>query len=629
MKKILLLSFILLVSIACTQAQVPSGYYSSAQGLTGYALKTELSSIITNGHNARSYGDLWTVYYSSDRDNYYENDGSVLDIYSEDPSGSDPYNFTIGTDQCGSYSGENSCYNREHLFPKSYFNDQSPMVTDMHHIYPTDGYVNGQRGSFPFGEVNNASWTSLNGSKKGNNSYNYSGAYTGTVFEPIDEFKGDVARTWLYMATRYESQIASWETNSSNSNIALNGTSNQVFEDWMLDMLINWHNSDPVSQKEIDRNDEAYTFQGNRNPFIDNPQYVAQIWGVIDTQAPTAPTNLAYSNLTNNSVNLSWTAATDNIGVSSYTISQNGTNVGSTAAANTTYTVTNLTALTSYTFEVYALDAYGNISTASNTVSVTTLDNPGVAFSEDFNDCTTVQFTAVSELSDLNWECTTEFGESNTGAYQMNGYANGNQVASTDWLITNNKIDFDAYTNETLSFFTAATFGNSTLQLLYSSDYNGGNSPSNFTWQAVPNIAIPLHSDGGSTIEETYFSSIDISSITGQVYFAFKYDTSNGDSATRYTVDSFTIAADQNLATANQNKLQFSIYPNPSNGILNIDFSTNEEYSYNIYDLNGRLIIKNNHTLNKEISVKNLSSGLYLIQVTVKGLTATKKLIIH
>lgn len=626
MKKnfLLLLVFIVCVSI---QAQIPSGYYNSAQGLSGYTLKSELSNIITNGHNPQGYGDLWNAYYSSDIDNYYENDGSLLDIYSENPNGTDPYNFNLGSDQCGSYSGENSCYNREHLFPKSWFNDQSPMYTDIHHLYPTDGYVNGQRSNFPFGEVSNASWTSLNGTKKGNNSYNFPGAYNGTVFEPIDEFKGDVARVYFYMATRYENQIDSWETNTSQSDIALNGTATQVYEDWFLTMLIEWHNADPVSQKEIDRNNAAYNFQGNRNPFIDNPQYVAQIWGTPDNQSPTAPTNLTYNNLTDAAVELSWNAATDNVGVVSYQIEQNGNIIATISENNTTYQATGLSPETTYNFEVFALDAYGNISDASNTLTVTTLEAPEVIFREDFNDCQLVEFTAVSELSPLNWECTTAFGDNDSGAYQMNGYSQGQQVPSIDWLITNNSIYFNDYFNETLSLFTAATYGNSALQLLYSNDYDGNGFPSNFTWQAVPNINIPLHSNGDGNIEENYFSDIDISSISGEVYFAFKYDTSNGEDATRWTVDSFMIEGEENLSTSSENQLQFSIYPNPSNRILNISIPTATEFSYAIYDLNGKLLQQKQNSA-AQISIENLANGLYLLQVSAEGKTATQKLIV-
>jgi endonuclease I len=254
----------------------PTGYYVTAQGLSGYALKTELYNIIKD-HNAQGYSAIWNFYDSSARDKYFENDNSILDMYSEKPNGSDSYNYTAVSDQCGNYSGEGGCYNREHSFPKSWFGGTiEPMNSDVHHIYATDGYVNSKRSNFPFGEVASASFTSTNGSKLGAaaSSLNYSG----TVFEPIDEFKGDFARAYFYMATRYENVIGTWQTKTTSSNAVLNGSSNQVFESWVVAMLLNWHNSDPVSQMELDRNQAAFEFQGNRNPYIDHPEFVEMIW---------------------------------------------------------------------------------------------------------------------------------------------------------------------------------------------------------------------------------------------------------------------------------------------------------------------------------------------------------------
>ena len=254
----------------------PTGYYVTAQGLSGYALKTELYNIIKD-HNAQGYSAIWNFYDSSARDTYFENDNSILDMYSEKPNGSDSYNYAAVSDQCGNYSGEGGCYNREHSFPKSWFGGTiEPMNSDVHHIYATDGYVNSKRSNFPFGEVASASFTSTNGSKLGSaaSSLNYSG----TVFEPIDEFKGDFARAYFYMATRYENVIGTWQTKTTSSNAVLNGSSNQVFESWVVAMLLNWHNSDPVSQMELDRNQAAFEFQGNRNPYIDHPEFVEMIW---------------------------------------------------------------------------------------------------------------------------------------------------------------------------------------------------------------------------------------------------------------------------------------------------------------------------------------------------------------
>ncbi|WP_226662534.1 endonuclease [Microbulbifer aggregans] len=252
-------------------------YYDSAAGMSGYSLKTALYNII-QGHSERSYGELWSFYAATDLDYYFENDGSIIDIYSENPNGSDSYNYTPVVNQCGNYRSEGDCYNREHSFPRAWFGGAiAPMNTDVHHIFASDGYVNAMRGSYPFGEVASISAISSNGSKLGNGQY--SQGYTGTVFEPIDAFKGDIARAYFYMATRYQDVIADWENNSDYGDAMLDGSSDQVFECWAIRLLIDWHNADPVSPWEMDRNEAAYYFQGNRNPFIDHPEYVWAIWG--------------------------------------------------------------------------------------------------------------------------------------------------------------------------------------------------------------------------------------------------------------------------------------------------------------------------------------------------------------
>ena len=151
------------------------------------------------------------------------------------------------------------------------------MNSDIHHIFATDGPSQRLAAeAIPFGEVGSASRISQNGSKLGvaSNSLGYSG----TVFEPIDEFKGDLARAYFYMATRYQDRIASWRNNSANGATVLDGSSTQVFTEWQLQMLLRWHSLDPVSVKEVERNNAAQSFQGNRNPFIDHPEWVEQIW---------------------------------------------------------------------------------------------------------------------------------------------------------------------------------------------------------------------------------------------------------------------------------------------------------------------------------------------------------------
>lgn len=276
-KKLLYLLLFLVFLVGYTQP--PANYYNSATG-TGYTLKTQLKNIIKNGHIDRGYSALLDGYINTDSDIFYENDNSVLDMYSENPTGQDPYNFQHNQRNCGNYNSENDCYNREHIFPQGYFNEGLPMRSDIHHVVPTDGYVNGRRSNFPFGEVSNASWTSNNNSKLGTNTFD---SFRGTVFEPINEFKGDIARMLLYFATRYEDEVldGTWDNHDSSESNPLNGTKNQFYESWYIRLLYKWHAQDPVNQREITRNNEAYQYQGNRNPFIDHPEFVAQIWSNV------------------------------------------------------------------------------------------------------------------------------------------------------------------------------------------------------------------------------------------------------------------------------------------------------------------------------------------------------------
>ncbi len=275
-RKFAFTTFLLIVfCFSSVFAGIPTGYYNTATG-TGQALKTQLFNII-KGHTSLDYGDLWNAFKTTDDVN---NAGVyVWDMYSDIP-GSTPepylYQFVSG-DQCGTYDSEGDCYNREHSFPASWFSDGAPMYTDLFQVYPADGYVNNRRSNYPLGVVGSADWTSLNGSKVGSCTYP---GYTGKVFEPIDEYKGDFARAYFYMATRYENVISSWYSNSTEANAALQNNAFPVFETWFLNLLGEWHIADPVSQKEIERNDAVYAIQGNRNPFIDHPEYVYQIWGV-------------------------------------------------------------------------------------------------------------------------------------------------------------------------------------------------------------------------------------------------------------------------------------------------------------------------------------------------------------
>lgn len=236
-------------------------YYKSADGKKGSALKTALAGII-GSHKTISYDGLLTCYHTTDK----RADGKLWDMYSDNTS------YVIGGPaENHQYSDEGDGYNREHSVPKSWFNEASPMKSDLVHVVPTDGYVNNRRSNYPFGENKGEKYSSHNGfSKVG--SCTTSG-YSGIVFEPNDEYKGDFARIYFYMATCYESRISSWSGGMFANNTY------PGFKTWALDMLLRWAKEDPVSQKEIDRNNEVYKLQQNRNPYVDYPGLEQYVWG--------------------------------------------------------------------------------------------------------------------------------------------------------------------------------------------------------------------------------------------------------------------------------------------------------------------------------------------------------------
>ena len=261
MKKFLALFIGLSLSILVI-AQ-PANYYDSANGLTGNQLKVALHNII-KGHASISYAQLWDAFWSTDN----KGNGVVWDMYSDIPNGTPPYIYYLGEDQCGNYSGEGDCYNREHSWPQSWFNTDGTARTDLHHIFPVDGWVNNKRGNYAFGEVGSVSWTSKNGSKLGNCK---TPGFSGTVFEPIDEYKGDFARAIMYMSVRYYGEDGSWSTSDM--------TNKSEIKPWASDLLLRWNELDPVSEKEKLRNEVIFEdYQYNRNPFVDHPEYARMIW---------------------------------------------------------------------------------------------------------------------------------------------------------------------------------------------------------------------------------------------------------------------------------------------------------------------------------------------------------------
>lgn len=247
-------------------------------------LKTQLFSLIDD-HTVFPYtGDPFDVWDFMCQYDMRLNDAGtnmiMWDVYSDNPTGAEPYEYECGDRNTGTSTGmEGDTWNREHVFPQSWWGGGSPIQrSDVNNLLPSDTEVNSQKGSFQLGIVVTPTFTSLNGTKVGVTA----NSCASTVFEPIDKYKGDMARMYFYIATRYQDQVAGWENNSSSSDDALNGDSYTVFEPCLLNLLLKWHKDDPVSQKELDRNDGTFMEQNNRNPYIDHPEYVDLVWGVSD-----------------------------------------------------------------------------------------------------------------------------------------------------------------------------------------------------------------------------------------------------------------------------------------------------------------------------------------------------------
>jgi endonuclease I len=264
MKTRLLLLSLFIAGVCATWAQGPNGsgtYYQNADGKKGSELKTALFHIIKS-HTDIGYNGLWEAYKKTDT----RADGYVRDWYSN------ATNYRHITDKAGSYSKEGDCYNREHSVPQSWFNEAAPMRADIVHVVPSDGYVNNRRSNYPLAEVNSVTYSSKNnycklGSCK-------TEGYSGTVFEPNDETKGDFARMYFYMATCYQDKCNSWGNDVfSSQNLGLTN--------WYVSMLMRWSKQDPIDEVEIARNNAVKEVQGNRNPFVDYPGLEDYIWGTL------------------------------------------------------------------------------------------------------------------------------------------------------------------------------------------------------------------------------------------------------------------------------------------------------------------------------------------------------------
>lgn len=228
------------------------GYYHSAEGLNGHNFKTQLQSIISD-HRIFSYSQVWKALKRTDQDS--ENPHNVIELYTR---------RSIPKDRRDRGGSAPNLWNREHVWAKSHgsFGTRRGPGTDIHHLRPSDKSVNFERSNKDFAE---------GGSRLRSSDDCPLCMKTDATFEPPDEVKGDVARMIFYMATRYAGFLEITQSVGSGK------TSGKGYLGKLSDLL-KWNEQDPVSDEELHRNNLIFDEQGNRNPFIDHPEWVNEIF---------------------------------------------------------------------------------------------------------------------------------------------------------------------------------------------------------------------------------------------------------------------------------------------------------------------------------------------------------------
>lgn len=228
--------------------------------LNGDAFADELHKLIDD-HDRLRYNEVWDAFIDIDSGIEGCNNNQIFDLYANKC-------WTASVDQCGN----SNCYNREHGWPKSWFNcsvsssskGNEAGCTDLHHIYPSDAGANASKGNLGLGEVVADQYVGDN-ARTGTCS---SAGSPSKCWEPADEFKGDFARAFMYFSVRYRQELLCCDTDEVNEH---------QIDSWMEDVLRSWHAVDAVSPKERNRNTGIEGYQGNRNPFVDHPSFADKI----------------------------------------------------------------------------------------------------------------------------------------------------------------------------------------------------------------------------------------------------------------------------------------------------------------------------------------------------------------
>ncbi len=304
----LILIFLVTISVFAqesTKSTTTDTYYSAAEGLTGDELKAALHTIISTGITQLTYSEVWDALKKTDEDP--DNSDNVILLYTG-------WSYPK-TDK----GGNSDNWNREHTWAKSMgdFGTSKGPGTDIHHLRPTDVTVNSKRGNLMFDDSENGVeyYDTSKYDETSGSSFDSGCSYDSDSWDPRDAVKGDIARMLFYMAVRYESEDGyDLELGESSSSSGIHGK---------LSTLLEWNEEDPVDTWEENRNEKIYTIQGNRNPFIDHPEYVNEIWGTASTGIIKTEVNTTsvYPNPATEQLNIKTTVTTDVANIKIYGIS--------------------------------------------------------------------------------------------------------------------------------------------------------------------------------------------------------------------------------------------------------------------------------------------------------------------
>jgi len=613
-------TLLFLIGLISFSAFAQQSYYNDVNlTLTGTQLRDALATKVINTHsNSLSYSEVWDATMVTDLDP--NNSNNVLLLYGWENGSDGDVTNDLSRDK-NNNGGSNGQWNREHTFANSLASPDldanttnGPPYSDAHNLRSTDVQRNGQRGNRLFSAGSGNSGTV--------------GAYwyPGDATSGGTDWRGDVARIVMYMYIRYGNQCA--------PNLVANGTTNSVDSN-MIDLLLEWNAADPVSPHEDARN--AYhedifnaTAQGNRNPFIDNPRLATQIWGGTpaedrwgifsgDTEAPSIPMNVVVSNETSNTIDLSWDASTDNIGVTAYEIYVGG--MLDQTVATTNATVTGLSASTTYSFTVLAKDAEGNSSAQSTPANGTTLAGGGgsggnLYISEYMEGSSFNKALEIANFTGSTVDLNTP-GEVYTLKISTNGNATWNSTYSFPMGAMINDGDVYVIAHTSLAVCTGVVDDSDNTI----TGYNGNDAIGLFKNDVLIDILGTLGDNSDYAENTTLVRKASVNS-ANTTYTPSEWDTFPSNTCTDLGMHT------QTLSVASFDINEFTIYPNPVNGnVVYINTKNNTQVTaVKIYDITGKEILQQINPTS-EIYVQGLQQGMYILQIKSKNQTITKKLI--